>query len=747
MSWAVTKPTFLVNPSTPNKQFQTAITTLSDGRLVLTYTQTTSAGASVRGQILNSDGSLAGPEFLVSDASAGEVSTYSPKNSSVVGLEGGGFAVTWDVQSTSGDANLAVLGRVFDGSGSPLGAEFRVNTTTSMFQSENALARLPGGGFVATWTDTSATGGDTSTSAIRGQRYDGSGAPVGGEFLVNTKTAGSQISNAVATLTDGRFIVTWTDSSGNLMGHSIRAQLFEANGTPSGSEMVIHDDADGYRHGLSSVTPLAGGGYVVAWNAEVPRADRFTYPTDQHVRAQVFGADGAPLGNDFRVGPQIFGQQPDVTALADGRFVVAWPDGASNSAAQHARIYAADGTPSGKEFIITTPVTSNLYQGDSAVTALPDGRFVVTWSDGTKPPVDPTGANRAVFAQIYDATRYDGDGTNETVIGGSFADTLNGAGGDDVLRGAAGGDILSGGDGADVLDGGAGADQFGGDGGFDFAFYNAATSSVTADLLSPASNTGEAAGDTYSSIEGLIGSEFSDALLGNDEGNAIYGAAGDDTITGRGGDDALFGHSGQDVFYGGLGADLIDGGDGFDFVSYAQASSAVAVDLLVAATNAGAEAAGDSHVSIEGLIGSDFADGLLGDDGANSIYGGAGDDFIWGRGGDDALLGTGGNDTLDGQGGNDTLIGDVGTGLDHDTFVFGPGFGVDRVYGFGYNPGDNHDFILFHASEFSSFAEVMASARQQGTAVVIQKAGDADMLILEGMDLAGLTVDDVGFYL
>jgi Ca2+-binding RTX toxin-like protein len=545
--------------------------------------------------------------------------------------------------------------------------------------------------------------------------------------------------------------------------------------------------------------------------------------------ARIFDSTGAPVSAEFRIAPSIFTVGADMLALPDGRFLVTWADRVGEADAQFGRIYTAEGTPAGNQFVLSDPVVRTIesgFFGDSDVTALPDGRFVFTWSDRAE-----------TYARIYDPTRYDGDGTNETVIGGSFADTLNGAGGDDVLRGAGGADRLNGGDGNDQLIGGLGADALDGGAGFDFANYNSAGAAVAVDLLAPSINAGaeaagdthtgiegligsefadgllgtdeansiygaggddalsgrggndaliggvgadaldggtgfdfvsyigsdagltvdlqnaaanvgaEAAGDTFTSIEGLIGSEFSDGLLGTDGANSIYGAAGDDYIWGRGGNDALFGNSGQDVLFGGLGADLLDGGDGFDFVSYIYSAGGVAVDLLVPSSNAGAEPAGDAYAGIEGLIGSDFADGLLGDDGANSIYGGAGDDFIWGRGGDDALLGTGGNDTLDGQGGNDTLIGDVGTGLDHDTFVFGPGFGVDRVYGFGYNPGDNHDFILFHASEFSSFAEVMASARQQGTAVVIQKAGDADMLILEGMDLAGLTVDDVGFYL
>jgi len=108
-----------------------------------------------------------------------------------------------------------------------------------------------------------------------------------------------------------------------------------------------------------------------------------------------------------------------------------------------------------------------------------------------------------------------------TIRGDSNINEVTGTSAGDLLRGDAGDDTLDGGDGDDTLIGGADADQLVGGNGSDTASY---LSAVTADLTTPGDNTGEAAGDTYISIENLSGSLLDDRLRGNGGANVLIGS-------------------------------------------------------------------------------------------------------------------------------------------------------------------------------------------------------------------------------
>jgi Ca2+-binding RTX toxin-like protein len=145
-----------------------------------------------------------------------------------------------------------------------------------------------------------------------------------------------------------------------------------------------------------------------------------------------------------------------------------------------------------------------------------------------------------------------GTSGHDLITGSMLNDMILGLAGSDKLYGEDGDDWLDGGLGNDLLVGGRGADaMFGGDG-IDTASYASAATGIRADLTL-AGLSGEAAGDTYSGIENLIGSRFNDWLYGDAGNNRLDGGRGNDILIGDGGNDWLIGGLGVDSLYGDLG--------------------------------------------------------------------------------------------------------------------------------------------------------------------------------------------------
>ncbi|WP_282009706.1 calcium-binding protein, partial [Brevundimonas aveniformis] len=174
-----------------------------------------------------------------------------------------------------------------------------------------------------------------------------------------------------------------------------------------------------------------------------------------------------------------------------------------------------------------------------------------------------------------------------------------------------------------------------------------------------------------SSIE-LRGYEGNDNLTGTIYGDTLYGDEGDDVLSGGDGNDTLFG---------GLGADQLQGGDGTDTASYLSAAGAVTVSLAYGGGYRG-EAAGDTLISIENLIGSLYNDELTGNSGANILNGYLGDDFLSGGAGADTLMGGDGTDTADYLGSDAGVSINLSTGAAAGGHAQGDVLtGIERIYG------------------------------------------------------------------
>ncbi|MCA0870153.1 hypothetical protein LCL97_04930 [Seohaeicola saemankumensis] len=276
----------------------------------------------------------------------------------------------------------------------------------------------------------------------------------------------------------------------------------------------------------------------------------------------------------------------------------------------------------------------DLLIGDAGLDRLDGG-------DGTD-TVSYAGSATGVTADLLIRRGAGGDAEGDQYF---FVENLTGSGFADVLIGDSRDNVLSGGAGRDRLEGGRGADALIGGDGVDIAVYLGAGFGISANLANATGLAGDAAGDRFSGIEGIIGSEFADIL---------YGSSGDDLLFGRAGDDTILGRAGDDRIRGDAGADVLSGGAGRDTLLYTLSDQGVAVNLSLG-TAAGGHAGGDVISGFENVIGSRHDDTLTGRGGSNRLIGGGGDDTLRGMAGDDRLSGGAGADVLDGGAGFDVV--------------------------------------------------------------------------------------------
>jgi nitrate reductase NapAB chaperone NapD len=268
----------------------------------------------------------------------------------------------------------------------PAGAEFQVNSYTTNYQRDPAVASDANGNFVVVWQ--SRRGFD-----VFGQRFNASGVPQGSEFRVNSHTASYQRDPAVASDANGNFVVVWQSSYQDGSGYGVFGQRFNAGGLPLGSEFQVNSyTTSGQR--LAAVASDANGNFVVVWTGY---GDGSVYG----VFGQRFNASGVPQASEFRVNTYVAGIQfrPAVGSDANGNFVVVWESNGQDGSSYgvFGQRFHAFGLPLASEFQVNSYTTSR--QGFPAVASDANGNFVVVWeSDGQD------GSNLGVFGQRFNAS-------------------------------------------------------------------------------------------------------------------------------------------------------------------------------------------------------------------------------------------------------------------------------------------------------------------------------------------------------
>ena len=602
------------------------------------------------------------------------------------------------------------------------GTEFLVNTTTAEYQSAPSIAALDTGRFVAAWQDTGASGGDTSDVAVRAQVFNADGSKRGPEFLLNTTTLGAQDDVNLTALAGGRFVAVWTDLSGSSddpSAHAVRAQIFNEDGSKVGVEFLVPVTTlvDQYK---PTVTALVDGRFVVAWQ------DHASLEESQ-IRGQRFNADGTRNGAELLISASSGGAgqyEPSLTALSGGRFVAVW-----GGYSIRGQLFDASGNKVGTEFQVGS---SSNPQQMAALTTLANGGFVAAWTEQ-----DGAGSY-SVYAQIFSDTG--------ARVGTQFLIDAIAANGqyDPTLTALADGRFLaawtdSSASGSDPSGLAVRAQVFNANGGRDGDEFLVNT--TTTDDQSNATLTVLA--------DGRFVAAWQDAsrLLDDASGSAVRAQIFDPrqpgtTLTGTDLGDDWVGTSGIDTMQGLLGQDHLDGSGGMgDTASYAEKTTAVVV-TLAGASWADVSVGGvveDRIRNFEHLTGGSASDRLTGDSFDNTLAGGAGNDVLVTLDGLDRALGDEGNDYLYTGEGSD--FADGGSGVDVLVLAGGNDFahgGADQDYLFG---GQGDDWLWGEDGVDVLQGEEGNDFMQGGTGSDYYYGGSGDDIAFEDVGLGNVDND------
>ena len=198
----------------------------------------------------------------------------------------------------------------------------------------------------------------------------------GDDLKMNTYTANEQINPSVAALDNGNFVVVWQSSgqdAEDISSNGIYGRLFSSTGTALGSEFAITIPGNDIDETTPVVTALNDGRFVVAYNT-TPGTNGLD------IAYRIIEADGT-VGSELLANMEVSNDQyaPSITTLSDGSFVIVWID-YDTFGVYAQKFNASNGSKQGPEMEIEA---SGEYGNVSPhVAALNNGEFVVVWGDG-----------------------------------------------------------------------------------------------------------------------------------------------------------------------------------------------------------------------------------------------------------------------------------------------------------------------------------------------------------------------------
>lgn len=370
---------FQVNDIGTNSQNSPVVGIQQNGYFIITWTDYRSGNYDIYYRRYDASGNPLGASIRVNDEAGiqnqtGPVIVVNPNDE---------FWIAW---SDGRNLNTDVYVQHYDGSGSPLGNNFKINDDIASSQQRVSMIAIDGkGNYFTIWEDE--RNGLTSTD-IYGQRLDSLGNPISNNFRVNDDNGNAyQFYSSVAADFTGNFLTTWTD--GRNASYDIYAQRFDASGNRVNNNIRVNDDLVNAHQWYPWASMDSIGNGVIVW---MDNRDDGAYD----IFGQRYDYNGNPSGANFKVNDVGTNSQiySSVAQNFAGNFVVTWMDNRDGDYNIYGQRYAANGSLIGSNFRIDDDFSGSM-QGYPAVAIDPFGNFVVVWEDNRN-------GNTDIYGQIYD---------------------------------------------------------------------------------------------------------------------------------------------------------------------------------------------------------------------------------------------------------------------------------------------------------------------------------------------------------
>jgi hypothetical protein len=209
---------------------------------------------------------------------------------------------------------------------------------------------------------------------------------LGAEFRANVSTVHNQFESDNASAANGLAVAVWVDEFSST-DRDIHAQMFNANGTLRGPEIIVENSPLDAR--APSVAMDSGGDFVITWQQ--------TLNGQRDILAKRFSNTGAPLGGILNVATSTQNEYDSDAAMdASGNFIVSYTqDFSATDQDVVARQFSSSGSPL-QSLVVANSSSADESRSSVAMTA--SGQFVIAWqnrNDGT--------ADEDIFLNRYNA--------------------------------------------------------------------------------------------------------------------------------------------------------------------------------------------------------------------------------------------------------------------------------------------------------------------------------------------------------